>query len=180
MKHENYSKEFLDKVTEDFLSGPLSQYDRQRIRKKITEIRKADHCPIFLEMLHAVYLVQLEDALTCIAAYGELSKFDDLIGECRDEEDKLSDLYLNALHDRPSRIAKTGGDARSALFKKLEIETIRLYKTGTWTSLPSAALEITPKIVALSKNGNGDLVETTNKPLQWLRKYAKSQRSKPS
>lgn len=180
MKYENYSKEFLDKLTEDFLSGPLAQYDRQRIGKKITEIRKADHCPIFLEMLHAVHLVLLEDAVKCIAVYGELSKFDDLIREAQDEADRHSDLIFNALYDRPSRIAKTGGDARSALFKALENETIRLYKSGNWTSLPSAALEITPKIVALSKNGNGDLVETTNKPLQWLRKYAKSQRSKPS
>jgi hypothetical protein len=180
MKHGNYSKEFVDRLTEDFLSGPLAQYDRQRIAKKIIEVRKADHCPIFLEMLHAVYLVQLEDAIKCIREWGEISKLDDLVNECYEEEAKISNVHIAYLANKPRLVAKTGGDARSALFKALEVETIRLYKLGKWMSLPLAALEITPKIVAFSRHGKGDLAETTNKPLEWLRKYVKSEKSKPS
>lgn len=180
MKHEIYSKKAVDKFTEDFLSGPLAQYDRQRIAKKIIEVREADYCPIFLEMLHAVYLVQLEDAIKCIRGWGEISQLDDVVNECYEEEAKMFNMQIAHLTNKPRLVAKTGGDARSALFKALEVETIRLYKLGKWRSLPLAARDITPKIVALSRHGNGDLVETTNKPLEWLRKYVKSEKSRPS
>lgn len=73
----------------------------------------------------------------------------------------------SAVHAR----AKNGGAARSAQFLALEEETIRLFKAGKWTSVPKAALEITPKIVAMSKKGNGELSDATTKPLEWIRKY---------
>lgn len=72
---------------------------------------------------------------------------------------------------RARLIAAEGGEARAKKYKALEEETIRLYLAGTWKSVPSAAHEITPKIVALSKNGNGDLLPTTTKPLEWIRAY---------
>lgn len=71
--------------------------------------------------------------------------------------------------------AQEGGKARANLFEKLEKETIRLYvegkQNGKWESVPEAALEITPQIVAMSRHGNGDLSPTTTKPLEWIRAY---------
>ena len=59
--------------------------------------------------------------------------------------------------------------------KKLEEETIRLYKSGSWRSAPLAAQEITPKVVEHSKGGRGELMQSTTKPLEWIRAYVKAQ-----
>jgi len=75
--------------------------------------------------------------------------------------------------NRSKNIAKKGGDARSSKFQLLQSETIKLYKMGTWKSVPIAAQEITPKIVALSKDSNGDLLPSTTKPLEWIREHKK-------
>ena len=71
-------------------------------------------------------------------------------------------------------LASKGGNGRATKYDQLKKETIRLYELGEWKSVPLAAHEITPKIVALSKNGNGDLFSTTTKPLEWIREYRKS------
>lgn len=73
-------------------------------------------------------------------------------------------------------VARLGGSGRSAKFKKLQLETIRLFESSSWHSAPKAALEITPAIVAMSKNGNGDLSPTTTKPLEWIRAYIKGKK----
>lgn len=77
---------------------------------------------------------------------------------------------------RAKKLAKTGGDARAGAFDKLEQETIRLYREGNWRSVPEAALEITPKIVKMSRNGNGDLAPTTTKPLAWIRAFKRQKK----
>ena len=80
----------------------------------------------------------------------------------------------NKVHKKKSQsIAKSGGDARSEKYKPLREETIRLFENGTWASVPLAAMDITPNIVALSKNGNGHLGPTTTKPLEWIREHKK-------
>lgn len=83
----------------------------------------------------------------------------------------------NKVHKKKSQsIAKIGGDTRSSKFKKLQSETIRLYKLGTWKSVPIAAQEITPSIVEFSKKGNGDLLPSTKKPLEWIREYERAKK----
>ena len=84
--------------------------------------------------------------------------------------------YTEASADalRARKIAKTGGAGRAAKFKPLEDETIRLYLAKKWKSVPDAAFEITPIIVAMSKGGKGDLVKATTKPLEWIRSYNKT------
>ncbi|HEY0489314.1 MAG TPA: hypothetical protein VGD30_07380 [Telluria sp.] len=77
---------------------------------------------------------------------------------------------------RARAISTKGGEGRAAKFKRLEDETIRLYLAKKWTSVPDAALEITPIIVAMSKKGNGDLANTTTKPLEWIRAYKKAKK----
>lgn len=70
--------------------------------------------------------------------------------------------------------AKTGGKIRAEKFKALESATIKLYQAGKWASAPLAAQEIAPQIVALSSGGNGDLLLSTTRPLQWIRTYLKN------
>lgn len=82
--------------------------------------------------------------------------------------------------EQSTKIAEAGGNGRALKFKSLQAATIELYKAGNWPSIPLAALEITPKIIALSKKGNGELVPTTTKPIQWIRAYVKSQKGSPS
>jgi hypothetical protein len=89
-----------------------------------------------------------------------------------------TEASANALRAR--KIATTGGAGRAAKFKPLEDETIRLYLAKEWKSVPDAALEITPIIVAMSKRGNGDLVDATTKPLEWIRAYNRAKKSNPS
>nr|WP_314623635.1 hypothetical protein [uncultured Noviherbaspirillum sp.] len=72
--------------------------------------------------------------------------------------------------------AQKGGAARAALFNNLEKETIRFYLEREWNSAPEAALEITPLIVQMSRNGNGDLAPTTTKPLAWIRAYNRTKK----
>lgn len=67
--------------------------------------------------------------------------------------------------------ARLGGLGKAAKLKALQDATIALYEAGTWPSVPLAAIDITPVVVEMSKNGNGDLAPTTNKPLQWIREY---------
>lgn len=91
----------------------------------------------------------------------------------------FTEAGANALRAR--KIAMAGGAARTAIFKLLEDETIRLYLAKKWKSVPDAALEITPLIVEMSKRGNGDLVKSTTKPLEWIRAYNNAQKkSSPS
>lgn len=89
-----------------------------------------------------------------------------------------TEASANALRART--IATTGGAGRAAKFRPLEEETIRLYLAKEWKSVPDAALEITPIIVAMSKRGNGDLVDATTKPLEWIRAYNRAKKSNPS
>ncbi len=86
---------------------------------------------------------------------------------------------------KSSTVARSGGDGRAALFTILEKETIRLYELdkARWPTgrhhVPTAALEITPKIVAFSKS-RGDLLSTTTKPLEWIRAHVKRTQSQLS
>jgi hypothetical protein len=75
--------------------------------------------------------------------------------------------------------AALGGSGRAKNFRPLQNETIRLYLEKSWRSVPDAAMAITPKIVAMSKGGNGDLAPTTTKPLEWIRAYKKGLKSGP-
>lgn len=76
---------------------------------------------------------------------------------------------ISNLKGKPAKIARSGGQGKAVKFKTLEAETLRLFNEGEWKNASAAALEITPKIVALSRNGNGDLSPTTLKRLQWIR-----------
>jgi hypothetical protein len=96
-------------------------------------------------------------------------------------EHSLEIVSADALKSRDSQRAANAGKGRAAKFKLLEDETIRLYKEGIkrWPTgkshVPTAALEITPKIVAFSK-GICDLFPTTTKPLEWIRAHVKANR----
>lgn len=76
--------------------------------------------------------------------------------------------------------AIAGGASRSSKLKALEEATIKMYTEGQWDSVPLAAQEITPKIVALSKKNGPNLLPTTTKPIEWIRAYKKTIKSNPS
>ena len=173
----NYSNEFINSYTEDFLSHLPMPDHLARIREQINEVREHNYDALFLEMYFAVLHVQHQDALLAIKKLKEVMKHDELLIEICAEENRLAHLIIEFDAKKPSEIAKKGGIGRAAKFKKLEAETIKLYNAGNWKSLPEAALAITPKIVALSKNCNGDLSPTTTKPLEWIRAYVKTQKS---
>ncbi|SDE53873.1 hypothetical protein SAMN05428966_10916 [Massilia sp. PDC64] len=73
--------------------------------------------------------------------------------------------------DKAQEIARRGPEVRKAKMELLKAETIKLFEQRKWKSVPAAAHDITPVIVALSKNGNGDLLPTTTKPLEWIRAH---------
>jgi len=176
---DNYSDEFINKITEEFLSGGMAKYDVDRVREKIKKLRQENHCALFLEMHFAVISILLEDSIEASKRLMASMELDELVTDCHVEEARLLNLIIGYLDGKPVELAKSGGAGRSAKFKMLEAETIRLYELGKWKSVPIAAQEITPKIVALSKNGNGDLLPSTTKPLEWIRAFKKSQKSNP-
>lgn len=175
-----YSDEFIEKITEQFLSS-MGEPDRvSRIRAEIVQVRAENYDAIFLEMLFALKNVMHEDAVRGVQMLLETTELDDILNKCHDEERRLADLIINYLEKKPSVVAKAGGDGRAAKFKRLEAETISLYKAGTWASVPDAALTITPIIVKMSSRGNGDLKPSTTKPLEWIRAHVKSEKDSPS
>lgn len=173
----NYSDEFINKLTEEFLSGGMANYDVDRVREKIKKLRQENHCAIFLEMQFAVVSILLEDSIEASKKLRASMELDELVINCHVEEARLLDSIIEYLDKKPVELAKSGGAGRSAKFKILEAETVRLYELGNWKSVPIAAQEITPKIIALSKNGNGDLLSSTTKPLEWIRAFRKSKKS---
>lgn len=176
-----YSEEFIEKITEEFLSGGLVTADRvERVRNEIAKVRERNHNAIFLEMLYALRNISFEDSLTANKMLMEVVDMNDLVEQCFQKELELSDVIIKYLDSKPKAVARAGGEGRAAKFASLKAETIKLFNEGSWKSLPDAALEITPKIVAYSKPNNGNLLPTTTKPLEWLREYAKAEKSKSS
>lgn len=176
-----YSDEFIKNITEEFLSGGLVRPDHmERVRNEIAKVRQHDYCAIFLEMFFALRNVHFEDSLEASERLMEVVDMDELIKLSLEAELDLSELIINYLDSKPKAVAKAGGQGRAAKFASLKAETIRLFNEGSWKSVPTAALAITPKIVAHSKPNNGNLLPTTTKPLEWLREHVKAEKSKPS
>ena len=125
-------------------------------------------------------LLLLDRILSKIKLFGfDKARANDLLAVCRLqlESERNDDAAIDhqSARMRAAEIARSGGEGRAAKYKALEAETIRLYLEKKW-SAPEAAREITPQIVALSKNGGGDLAPTTQKPLEWIRAYIRGQK----
>ena len=125
-------------------------------------------------------LLMLDRVLGRIKATGfDQSTTNDLLAVCRLqlESERNDDAVIDnqSARMRAAEIARSGGEGRAAKYQALEAETIRLYLEKEWKA-PAAAKEITPKIVALSKGGAGDLAPTTQKPLEWIRAYIRAQK----
>jgi hypothetical protein len=130
-------------------------------------------------------LLMLDNVLTNIRTCGfDKANVNALLSVCRlqTESERTDDAIVDyhSARTRASEIAKAGGDGKAAKYKALEAETLRRYSAQDWPSVPAAALEITPHIVAMSKNGLGDLMPSTTKPLEWIRAYKRAQKNKPS
>lgn len=112
--------------------------------------------------------------------FSNLTKLADgcIMDTTRGLEAELSEL--DSRRARPKKIAATGGKARAAKLEILQKETIRRYEAekGKWKTLPEAADEIKPDIVALSKKEAFPLAPTTSKPLEWIRDHVYPKTSK--
>ena len=189
-----YSTEFIEKITESFLSD-LGDADRiSRVRAELVRVREKNHDALFLEMSFALKNVIHQESLEASRKLIEVIDLDDAIKALFDEELRLANILLAYSESKPSEIAKSGGDGRAEKLKVLENETIRLYKiklehreskgspnmTRKRTSIPLDAQEITPLIVKLSTKNGVNLLPTTTRPLAWLRAFVKSQKSSAS
>jgi len=177
---DQYSEEFINKLTDDFLLGPMAIGKEARIRSEILKVREKNYSALFLEMYFAVKTVLLEDAIVALKISNNAMEFDELIIGAFEAETRLTDNIISFYEERPSQIAKSGGKGRAAKFDDARAETIRLYEqgkaAGKWQTgrhhVPDAALEITPQIVAFSK-GKSNLLPTTDMPKKWIRAYLK-------
>lgn len=89
-----------------------------------------------------------------------------------DERAKWISAFDDGVRSRIQRVSGGGGKAKANPMDKLRAETIRLYEAGSWTSARKAAHDITPDIFKMSRGkGNGNLSETTQKPLEWIRDH---------
>lgn len=181
-----YPEEFLNKLTEQFVTGGLASGREDRVRAEIIKVRERNYDSLFLEMYFALKNTHHEDAIEALKACHEVMEFDEVIRISHEAEAELTSKMLNYLERKPSIVAKKGGEGRAAKFRALEAETIRLYKLGqaNWPSgrnhAPAAALAITPQIVEFSLKGDGDLSPTTNKPLEWIRSHINAMKNNPS
>lgn len=139
--------------------------------------------PEISDILEALFLDSTMQAAMCLP-----EKIDEALGLLADAASSLHmanqcllqmNNYLQAKEARSEK-AKNAAEVRAEKFKSLEAETIRLYESGKWASVPLAAAEITPKIVAMSRNRNGDLLPSTTKPLEWIRAHNKKKKNSPS
>jgi hypothetical protein len=175
----NYSDESLQAFTADFLNGGIvSPGNVERVREKIRIVREENYDALFLEMMHAVILITLEDALEGFKKYENCLEISDQRIELADQmvlignrHIALAEQQITSSEEKTKDDRRKGGKGRSIKLKRSEIETIRLYKLGTWDSIPLAATELTPIVVKFSKNGNGNLSPSTTKPLKWIRNY---------
>jgi hypothetical protein len=179
---EKYTVELINKLTDEFLST-LEGDHAERVRVELKKIREHNYDPLFLEMYFAMIKVNYEDAVGVIAksieADEQLAKLDSEMQGINDARMAKTGKMITYLTRLPSERAKKGGDAKSARLRPAEAQTIKLYKLGTWKSAALAAAELTPQIVAYSRNGKGDLSPSTTKPLEWIRAYLRSQKSSP-
>jgi hypothetical protein len=203
---ENLTPAMLTELLSKFLSIPASALkDDEKVRagefdRKVDEAHKkiqAKNLPKeALERLLAKQLVMSHEfyykVQSCLKALDtdvpSDPVLDDLVVMAVDSLDrqiesaKRREAEISALKNKPKEIAGKGGLGRKRKFDVLEEETIRIYEAGKskWTSLPIAAQDITPIIVAMSKDGNGDLLPSTTKPLEWIRAHVKRGKSSPS
>jgi hypothetical protein len=179
---ENYPVELINRITDEFLSTFEGDH-AGRVRAELKKIREENYDPLLLEMYFAMVKVNYEDAVSVIGrsieADKQLEKLDSEMHGVQDARIAIAGKMISYLTCLPRERAKKGGDAKSARLRPAETETIRLYKLGTWKSASLAAAEITPQIVAFSRNGKGDLSPSTTKPLEWIRAYVRSQKSSP-
>lgn len=177
-----YSDEFVKTITEDFILKVVHPDHAESVRVEAARLREKKHDALFLELDLARTKVYLEKAKVDIRTLVKMievldlleEKHSELVNMAFDEELRLNKLIINYWERKPKVVAKAGGDGRAEKFKALEIETIKLYQEGSWATVPLAAQEITPKIVAMSERA---LAPTTNKPLEWIRAYRKSLKS---
>lgn len=180
---DGYSVEFIDRLTEEFISGGMAHGNEERVRAEILKVRAKNHSALFLEMHFAVKNIQLEDAMTAIRMSTKVMEDDDISIALYQKDADLADEMLAYHEGRSVAVAKSGGDGRAAKFDRDKAETIRLYEigkaAGKWQTgrhhVPDAALEITPQIVSFSK-GRGNLVATTTMPKTWIKEHIKAQR----
>jgi len=175
------SVETPDSVTEFFLSQVKSRKDKEKLGSVIQGVREKNYDHALLEALCG-FVMFAHDRLA--ESSNRLEKVHGMLVNQLAEESKLqseiAELEVKYHAGKSVRVAKKGGAARSAQFKKLEAETIRLYELGSWKSAPFAAAEITPKIVEFSRTVGGGLGPTTTKPLEWIRKHNRAQKTKLS
>jgi hypothetical protein len=172
--------EFIEKITDDMLSKVKHLCNLEDVKRELEIIRQAKRSVHLLEIKFAINKVLLEKAIETVNQLVKIAEMDDAYITCLEHEADLSDTMIDHFEKKPKKLAQSGGEGRAAKFAILEEKTIMLYEAGIddWDSIPDAATKITPEIVALSKNGNGDLLPSTIKPLQWIRKYVRKNAKK--
>ena len=197
------NKEFirLGNITHDlYYSGCVIEQGKP---KQIAEITTMYDWEIYIEVVKTGYkahaqlaqrpgqiigiciLLMLDLVLSQILMTGfTKANLNDLLVVCRlqVESERTDDATAGHHEERrkASEKAKKGGDGKAAKYEALEAETIRLYLEGNWSSVPVASLEITPKIVALSKTLGVNLFASSTKPLEWIRAYKKAKKKEAS
>ncbi len=170
--------EFIDKITAPFFEI-LHEEDVEKVKEEFHAIHNRKHDPLILELMLAKSQVDLKTTFQHWEQFiSSNEQVDLLMIEAtkleHDGTDKILEHLIQKvekLTQKPKDIARKGGLGRAAKYDRLKEETIRLYENQTWKNAATAALAITPQIVEMSRNGNGDLAPTTSKPLAWIREY---------
>ena len=178
-----FDKEFVEHFFPQFFAElPAENYEK--VTKRFRAIRQRKLSAPALELLLAKSWVNFQNALELIRQLQGKDNLADSIIEANDLENDVTDQVLKLilqqvshLIQKPKDIARKGGLGRAAKYDRLREETIRLYESQTWKNAATAALAITPQIVEMSRNGNGDLAPTTTKPLAWIREYIRMKKT---
>lgn len=178
-----FDQEFVEHFVPQFFAE-LPPENCKKVTKRFMAIRQRKLSAPALELLLAKAWVNFQNALELICQLHKSDNPIDSTSEAYNLEDDVTDQVLeqllqqvNLLLQKPKEIARKGGLGRAAKYDRLREQTIRLYERQTWKNAATAALAITPQIVEMSRNGNGDLAPTTSKPLAWIREYIRMKKT---
>lgn len=183
-RYNQLDDESIDRIIWQFFVI-IPQEDVAIVKEEFDAIRKNKYLTVWLELMLAKSRI---DFKKFSRLYRELeamdARADALMTKATNLKQDVANRILeqlvqqmNHLIQKPKDIARKGGLGRAAKYDRLREATIRLYESKTWKNAVTAALAITPQIVEMSRNGNGDLAPTTTKPLAWIREYIRMKKT---
>ncbi|KVN46814.1 hypothetical protein WT12_14610 [Burkholderia territorii] len=124
---EEFGAEFIQAITDQFLDGFASGLlTREELEESIAAVRRANHEPLFMEMMLAVSEVMQAKLMKALAMHDEVRKLSEVEIDLFHAETTLQEKMIRYLERQPAENARKGGKARHVK-KQKDKENVREY-----------------------------------------------------